>query len=617
VYGNATADSDLRQRVDMLLGSLPWHLATNVHGFSTECVGWSFGIVIHDGDDCIVCRLYMFNKLGGKRVKEERNRRRAKLGHDSQEDVDPFSARAGKIAFLCLGYCIEYPIGFSPSIWSFAKIAIGIIKPFIPCSLDMKSNSRKQLGSFQRFCGILNQALRIGLVLLLGCSDKPPKFSMNPVGATVQKPSDSVLPRNVVSMPDTGGGKIKRRNRHNTSPPADSAQLREEATRSVDELVQNLPRIPDALEMKARIHLLLGENDAAKQAWDEALIHVPTYVYAIYGLGGIALRSGDYDTAIALFKRAIPELPGNPDPSLDLAEAYTKLGRIDEAIAVLSASAKVNSTSATTFLQLGQAYLTNKKFEEAKSAFEAALTISAGLPRAQLGLGTALLRLGNRAEAEKLLRAQQSRRTAKNRLPEVVFLDEKNDISNRFELISRVYLEHGYPEKAEEILGRSLVLDPTNTNAGELLLKLYQSLKLQSDSIDASKRLCDMAPGNPAYQYTHGRLLQQNAEPALAAEAFQRVVELAPEDPLGYEALVRILITMQKQLDRALEVAKQLVKLRGNAMDNELLGQAYAVNGDLHQAKLHLEIAIKLDPENQGYLTAMKYLTKAIRELNE
>ena len=481
----------------------------------------------------------------------------------------------------------------------------------------MKSNSRKQLNAFQRFCGILNQALRIGLVLLLGCSDKPPKVPMNPIGSTVQKPSEPVLPRNEVSMPDTGGGEIKRRNRHNTAPPVDSAQLREEATRSVDELVQNLPGTPDALEMKARIYLLVGENDVAKQAWEESLKHVPTYVYAIYGLGGIALRSGDFDTAIELFKRAIPELPGNPDPSLDLAEAYSKLGRIDEAIAVLSASAKVNSKSATTFLQLGQAYLTNRKFEEAKSAFETVLTISPCLPRAQLGLGTALLRLGNRAEAEKLLRAQQSQRTAKNRLPEVVFLDEKNDISKRFELISRVYLEHGNHEKAEEILRRSLVLDPTNTSAGELLLKLYQSLKLQSDSIEASKQLCEMAPGNPAYHYTHGRLLQQNAESALAAEAFQRVVELAPEDPLGYEALVRILITMQKQLDRALEYAKQLVKLRGNAMDNELLGQAYAVNGDLQQAKLHLEIAIKLDPTNQGYLTAMRYLAKAIRELNE
>ena len=58
--------------------------------------------------------------------------------------------------------------------------------------------------------------------------------------------------------------------------------LREEATRSVDELVQNLPGTPDALEMKARIYLLLGENDAAKQAWEESLNQVPPYVYAIF-----------------------------------------------------------------------------------------------------------------------------------------------------------------------------------------------------------------------------------------------------------------------------------------------------------------------------------------------
>lgn len=514
-------------------------------------------------------------------------------------------------------YYVGYPFGFALSIWSFARIESVSLSHLFPSSFVMKSNSRNQLGSFQHFCRMLNRALRIGVVLLMGCSDKPPKVPMNPVGSTVQDLSEPILTKDEVSMQDTDGGDIRRRNRHNTTPPVDSTQLREEATRCVEALVQNLPGIPDALEMKARIYLLLGENDAAKQAWVESLNHVPTYVYAVYGLGGIALRSGDYDTAIELFKRAIPELPGNPDPSLDLAEAYTKLGQIDEAIAVLSASAKVHSTSATTFLQLGQAYLTNRKFEEAKLAFETVLTISPGLPRAQLGLGTALLRLGNRAEGEKLLRAQQSQRTTKNRLPEVVFLDEKKDISERFELISKVYLEHGNHEKAEEILRRSLVLDPTNTSAGELLLKLYQSLKLQSESIEASKQLCEMAPGNPAYHYTHGRLLQQNAESALATEAFQRVVELAPEDPLGYEALVRILITMQKQLDRALLYAKQLVKLRGNAMDNELLGQAYAVNGDLQQAKLHLEIAIKLDPTNQGYLTAMRFLAKAIRELNE
>ncbi|HUP80468.1 MAG TPA: tetratricopeptide repeat protein [Pirellula sp.] len=461
------------------------------------------------------------------------------------------------------------------------------------------------------------KALLLLQATLVGCVDSPA-----PVPASVSQPdalhssTDHGTSHENIDLKPTQTTELAL---PDSSLQTDSEQLRMEAKRCVDELVQRLPKNPDALELKARMHLLLGENKTAKQTWEQALMLAPNYAYAFQGLGEIAIQNGEYEIAADFFKKAIPGQPDNPQPSQDLAGAYVKLGQVDKAISILTESAKVHPNAMKTFLLLGQSYLTNRKFEEAKSAFEVALQLSTDFPLAQQGLGTALLRLGQREEAQKLLQSQQSQRaiSTRSRSQSDGAMNEKKDVSKRFGNVAKLYLESGLKEKAEEILRRSMALDPQNLNSAMLLLGLLQSPDRQQDAMKLAAQMCEIAPNDPSCHFTHGTLLARNGVMLTAEREFEEVLKLAPTSPIGFDAIVRLWVSNRRKLDQALKYAHTLVELRGNAADCELLGQVYAVKGDLQKAKTHLQKAIDLDPENKNYRIAMQHLDKALGLSNE
>ncbi len=70
-------------------------------------------------------------------------------------------------------------------------------------------------------------------------------------------------------------------------------------------------------------------------------------------------------------------------------------------------------------------------------------------------------------------------------------------------------------------------------------------------------------------------------------------------------------------MQQVVELAQQLVKLRGTAADHELLAQAYAVNADYIQAQRSLEEAMRLDPNNALYPQAMQQLQQVLGRSNE
>ena len=102
-----------------------------------------------------------------------------------------------------------------------------------------------------------------------------------------------------------------------------------------------------------------------------------------------------------------------------------------------------------------------------------------------------------------------------------------------------------------------------------------------------------------------------------AEREFEEVLKLTPTSPIGFDSIVRLWVSNSRKLDQALTHAHTLVELRGTAADCELLGQVYAVNGDLQKAKTYLQKAIDLDPENKNHRIAMQHLDKALGLSNE
>lgn len=400
--------------------------------------------------------------------------------------------------------------------------------------------------------------------------------------------------------------------------PVDGPELRAEAAAFFEKLVQRIPDNPDALEVKARFHLLIGESQEAKECWEETLRLAPDYAYAYHGLGKVAMLNAEYEQAVEHFQKAIGGQSGNVDLAHDLADAYTKLARVDEAIQLLQKTSEQHPESTATWVQLGHAYLANRDFEKAREAFEHALRLTPDLPRAQQGLGTALMRLGEREKAKALLEAQRANRVAgKNRSAEETFEDELAEVSKRYVFAARVYLANGHSEEAEFALRRATVFQPREESAWALLLSYYQKQNRLSDAIAAAEEMCRIAPRNASYQFTLGILLGQAKDVAQARRAFQEVIRLAPQSVEGYQALARLLLSARQDWDHCIELARKGVELRGAASDFELLAQAYAVNERYDDAHRALSRAIELDPDNQAYLQAMRQLQLVMRPENE
>ncbi len=395
-------------------------------------------------------------------------------------------------------------------------------------------------------------------------------------------------------------------------PPKDSAQLRNEAKALAQAIVAKMPQQPDAWEVKARFDLLIGETDAAREAWEQAIKLDAEYPFALHGLGKVALLDGDFETAIELLTRTQAKLPDLAEVTHDLASAYTKNGQVGEAARVLQGFLDKHEDATEAYVLLGNAKLTLRQFEAARDAFSKALDLYPALPRAQQGLGTALVRLGERERARELLNAQRESRTAeaKNRTADQVFRDELSDTAVRYTFAARVFSTAGDFPGAVEALMKASVLDPRNRDAWSLLIDLLSVNQLWDAAMEVGRRMVSENPENANYRFTLGGIEVRAGEIVAARESFQRVIDLSPNAAGGYEALVRINLQTQHDGKRTVELAQQLSKVRGAASDFELLGQAHALVEDYAAAKAALARAIELEPQNQQYQFAMQQLQR-------
>lgn len=405
---------------------------------------------------------------------------------------------------------------------------------------------------------------------------------------------------------------------HPLAVPPNGAELRSEAKAFFDELVARIPNNPDSFEVKARYHFLVGETEVAKECWETALRLHQEYPYAWQGLGQIAMLSGELDTAVDYFKKAIALQENNPELIYDLADAYLRLAKIKEAIEVLEDASRKSPRSAATWVRLGQAFMADLNFEKAREAFDHALKLAPDLPQAQQGLGSALLRLGNRAEAKRLLSAQKSKRIAGKSLSEAELLNEqRTEVSKRYRYAAKVYLAAGDKQRSEFALQRATVLEPESEEAWGELIGYYVSQNLLPKAIATGQRMCEVQPNSASFHFTLGVLYKKNADKTNAALQFEEVIRLAPSSAMGYESLTRLFIESATNLNRSISLGQKCVELRGTAADHELLAQAYAVNQNLLEAKSALQKAIDLEPKNEAYRQAMRQLMRVLDPKHE
>ena len=425
--------------------------------------------------------------------------------------------------------------------------------------------------------------------------------------------SSEVPARNFVSLFDRNP-KIKTW-LDSPQPPVDGLALRDEMTSITACLAESLPNLPDVLELHARSLALVGNLEQAKEVWGKILEIDPGYGYALQGIGNAAKLDGKLDAARDYLEKALNTQSDNAKLTHELAETLTLLGDIQRSTELLENYTQRHPNSTETFVLLGQGLLALKEYNRAKQAFERALELHPDLPRAQQGLGTTLVRLGDRERAKELLEAQKDAREKQDTTPlepaEKLKL-EMRDSAELYYQAARLLSQLGYASDARSLVRRATVHNPHNLMPWRLWMELADGGI--PNVFDICTAMVEQNQQDPSARYELGTLQMVIGRLPDALASMQAVVDLSPNDPAGYEGLVRVHLALGRNVDEAIVAAKRLVELSPTGKSYDLLAQALAVSGNLELARETIQQALALEPNNPQYQFAAQKLDELLEQ---
>ena len=405
---------------------------------------------------------------------------------------------------------------------------------------------------------------------------------------------------------------------------ADSAEIPETVPELFDEAEQNarqllarFPRDPDALEIMARLQLLVGKSAEAVECWEQALESAPNYVYAYDGLGAVAVKRGEYERAVALFRKSLLLRPASPQTRLDLAKALMSWGRLDEAAETLERHVEIDPKSAEGHVLLGQLRLQREEYEEAKQAFLAAEALVPENPPTHYGLAAACRGLGEmdsgRRHMETFARLLAAQRRARQDRQDGFRTAAKirPELAKIYTSIGRMYSAAGEVAEAERFWRRAGRMDEEDLDSRFQLAFLYVQNSREEEALQIARQLEKVEGEAPVSYLSVAVLDSQLGRLDEAAAMLDKCRELAPNEGWPYRETARFYLEKNRNLPEALELARRAVELDPVAGNYAVLGNACRKNGDREGALAAFSRAAELAPQNTEYLKSVELLRKA------
>ncbi len=140
-----------------------------------------------------------------------------------------------------------------------------------------------------------------------------------------------------------------------------SGRLREALAAGV-ELLRRHPREPALLNVLGAVQAALGELDAARASYEQALALRPDIAEGHFHLGSVLMQQGRLDAAGACFERAVQLKPGFVEAHAKLCQCLERGGRLPELPAAL-ARARASCPGGQPALALREAELLKRRGE--------------------------------------------------------------------------------------------------------------------------------------------------------------------------------------------------------------------------------------------------------------
>ena len=347
-----------------------------------------------------------------------------------------------------------------------------------------------------------------------------------------------------------------------------------------------------------KTYLAQGLPEPAKKEFLAAVRFDPHSRDANYNLGLLALSQRQPEEAIKYFGRV---RPADPSTSMNLLRAELLAGHADEASRLAHRVSEESKGDVRVHFSLGVLLDDAKLYPQAIHELELADALQPSTFDILWSLGQAYSQNKNSAKAETaLLRA----------------LSLKPDSAPALYSLGRVYYGERKDLDALRALVKAHKLAPQNSDVIFLLARLSMVQNYFEDAIPLLEDGIKIDPRRPDFRAALGDCYFTTGKTDQAVQEFQTLIDLAPTAGsyafmgLAYRHLARY-DEARKYLLKGLEIDPRNPACLFN------LGYIEARQGDLASAQMHMELALKANPDYDDALIELATIKMKQKEYEE
>jgi tetratricopeptide (TPR) repeat protein len=324
-----------------------------------------------------------------------------------------------------------------------------------------------------------------------------------------------------------------------------------------------------------------GDLQRAQGEWQDAVRLRPDLVEADRALAGVAIHNHDMPALEQRASEIIARQPNSPDGYSLRAASNINRKQFDRAEQDARKAIEVAPQSPIGYTQLGNLRLVLGRFGEAETAYRQALERDSGSADALAGLMNAYLAEKQPDQAVSAAKAQIAKADNNSVLYDLLgtaLFRDKKDLKG-----------------AETALLKSVELDKNNDDA---LLKLGQ-VQVAEGSADAALATYQNAsrnnPRDPNFYILSGELYEAKPDWDKAKQAYQKALEINPQDSIASNNLAYLMIQTGGNLDVALSLAQTARRSDpGNSNAADTLGWIFYQKGAYSSAINLFQESLKL-----------------------
>jgi tetratricopeptide (TPR) repeat protein len=361
----------------------------------------------------------------------------------------------------------------------------------------------------------------------------------------------------------------------------------EGALRHAQAAVAANPQSIQARYLSGTILRGLHKPKEATEAFNEVLKINPRATAAQVQLAQLHLEQRQAPAALQLARDAARSVPNDPEVQLTLLRSMLANGQVDQAQLLVSKLMKALPKESAVHVAAALVASSKQDIAGARQAFERAIALNADNFDAVNGLTR--LELADRKPAAARVRVDEE-------------LAKRPGDPRVLNLAARVYASLDDLSRAEELLRRSIDVDPSGPEAYSMLGWLYARQQRLPEARANFERLLQQRPGDVGAQTLVAMLYESEGNLDEARKHYERILQIDPAAPVAANNLAYRYVQDGGNLDVALQLAQTArQRLPDSAEVADTLGWIYVKKDLASLAVIHLEAAISKAPSEGLY----------------